>query len=77
MRWKKAVETCVIFFLVSKMDALIQRNENSRMHIEFCRVEIRNCVGVVHATTVRVDALEQGFEGPEAQVCVNNLIFGG
>ena len=60
----------------SKMDALILRNENSRMHIEFCRVD-RKCVGVVHATTVRVDALEKGFAGPEAQVCVNNLVFGG
>ena len=59
------------------MDALLQSNEISTMHIEFCGIEIRKCVSMVNAYTVRVDALEKGFAGPEAQVCVNNLVFYG
>ena len=42
--------------------------KNSAKHIEFCSTEIGNCVSMVNATTVRVDALERGFAGLEAQV---------
>ena len=68
MRFKKAVKTCVIKLFGSKMDALILSNENSAKHIEFCRYEIGKCVSMVNAMTVRVDALEKGFAGLEAQV---------
>ena len=51
-----------------KMDALILSNENSAKHIEFFSVEIRKCVCMVNATTVRVDVLEKRFARLEAQV---------
>ena len=55
------------------MDALTRSNENSAKHIEFCSVETGTFVSMVSTTTDRVDSLEKGFAGLEAQVASQPL----
>ena len=67
MRSKKAGEPCVIDPFGCNMDALQLSTKISAQHIEFCSIEIFKCVTMVTASTDRVDSLEKGFPGQEAQ----------
>ena len=60
--------TCVVDLCGSQIDAMMNGSDNAAKNIETCRIEIRNTVSLVTATTDRVGALEEGFARLEAQV---------